>query len=733
MELNNIYNMDCLEGMKLLADNSVDAIVTDPPYWLSFMGKKRDYDVPSQEIREEALRVLKPWWYLLSFAGTRTQHRMAVRIEDAWFEIRDMIAWVYWCLSEDTEILTKDGWKDYSKITWYCPVYCYNVDKDIFEYHLPTNYFLYENKYPAYRIQSGDTDQIVSRNHRVAVEQDWRIIFKYAETLKQQENIPILESVSEMWETIWNEHKRTSYKEQILLWLCMKSYIREKEMNIEGNKLYVWENLWDMLNTIYDKEKKTLKVLLEQMQLNSEMTGISEALTQVKELMDWTIKNIIQSKNVMTELQVLEELRNSYKEEMKVCKSNDKICEMSYWVYWNEQEWLICDGTQTCCCNWNMKTTNKDWVCPSCKSQCRGQQHWESDVVQNELRTQELWALKRYTTTLATITEIEYDWYVWCVKVPTWCFVARRNWKIFITGNSGFPKSLNIGKAVDKLQGNEREQFERTDGAGNKQDYLESDRTKSEAGVFGGDKQVFMDSKGTSEWEGWGTALKPALEPITVARKPLWEKTVAENCLKWGTGGINIDWCRVEMPDREEYEAKQRTFKSATGKVGELSWKNSSPLNDPETSIENSKLGRFPANFIHDWSNEVVDLFPNDNARFFYCAKASKSERNKGCENIPIKDPDYRTDTGKGSYVDKWIAPQSNSHPTVKPIALMEYLVKLVSREDAVVLDPFTWSWSTLIACKKLKRQYIWFELDEDYITIAEARLQSIKSEDTLL
>jgi tRNA G10 N-methylase Trm11 len=94
-------------------------------------------------------------------------------------------------------------------------------------------------------------------------------------------------------------------------------------------------------------------------------------------------------------------------------------------------------------------------------------------------------------------------------------------------------------------------------------------------------------------------------------------------------------------------------------------------------------------------------------SRFFYCAKASKSERNKGCENL------------EGWY----------NHPTVKPVQLMEYLVKLVSREDAVVLDPFTWSWSTLIACKKLKRQYIWFELDEDYITIAEARLQSIKSE----
>ena len=86
---------DCLEKLKELEDNSVDSVVTDPPYGISFMGKKWDYDVPSKEIWKECLRVLKPGGYLLSFAGTRTQHRMAVNIEDAGFEIRDMIAWVY--------------------------------------------------------------------------------------------------------------------------------------------------------------------------------------------------------------------------------------------------------------------------------------------------------------------------------------------------------------------------------------------------------------------------------------------------------------------------------------------------------------------------------------------------------------------------------------------------------------------------------------------------------------
>src|SRR5680860_674469 len=95
MELNLVYCENCLDTMSRMADNSVDSIVTDPPYGLSFMGKKWDYDVPSVAIWKECLRVLKPGGYLLAFAGTRTQHRMCCNIEDAGFEIRDMIAWIY--------------------------------------------------------------------------------------------------------------------------------------------------------------------------------------------------------------------------------------------------------------------------------------------------------------------------------------------------------------------------------------------------------------------------------------------------------------------------------------------------------------------------------------------------------------------------------------------------------------------------------------------------------------
>jgi site-specific DNA-methyltransferase (adenine-specific) len=123
---------------------------------------------------------------------------------------------------------------------------------------------------------------------------------------------------------------------------------------------------------------------------------------------------------------------------------------------------------------------------------------------------------------------------------------------------SGFPKSLNMGKAVDRLQGNEREDL--GESANNR------DRSKHEYNSVGNVGSNARITKGTSEWEGWGTALKPAHEPICLARKPLAEKTVAENCLKWGVGGINIDGCRVEYQDEKDKKEGQSSRPNSTSK-----------------------------------------------------------------------------------------------------------------------------------------------------------------------
>ena len=385
-----LYNGDCLEIMRSMPDNSVDSIVTDPPYGLSFMGKKWDYDVPSVEIWAECLRVLKPGGHLLAFAGTRTQHRMAVRIEDAGFEIRDMIAWVY---------------------------------------------------------------------------------------------------------------------------------------------------------------------------------------------------------------------------------------------------------------------------------------------------------------------------------------------------GSGFPKSLDVSKAIDKAAGAER------DVIGVREDFAKRMSLSKRPGTANVGGYVNPQAAGeitapatddARQWHGWGTALKPALEPITVARKPLIG-TVVANVLEYGTGALNIDGCRV---------ATNESLKGGGSPIMRYDGQNDRPCwgeGYTRNATEGNVLGRWPANLIHDGSDEVVAGFPQSQvsgsakngkrsdatpegifgkrpqgqqhndygsaARFFYCAKASKKDRGEG-----------------------------NAHPTVKPTDLMAYLCRLVTPPGGVVLDPFMGSGSTGKAAQREGFRFIGIEREPAYMEIASSRIRSAES-----
>jgi DNA modification methylase len=276
---------------------------------------------------------------------------------------------------------------------------------------------------------------------------------------------------------------------------------------------------------------------------------------------------------------------------------------------------------------------------------------------------------------------------------------------------SGFPKSLDISKAIDKAAGAEREILNYKNlGAGitsfemggvntgktlNGRDPIKAQKRAEKAQNY---EITAPATDAAKEWEGWGTALKPALEPITVARKPI-EQTVAANVLKYGTGGLNIDGARVEA---------------------------------------GNDLGRWPANLIHDGSEEVLKLFPeagsmdpnprnnkvktgqngiygtfeavttqgySDNggsaARFFYCPKASKSERDNGLKE------------------------NKNFHPTVKPVDLMRYLVKLVTPKGGTVLDPFNGSGTTGVACKLEGFNYVGLEFDPEYCKISRARIEN--------
>lgn len=206
------------------------------------------------------------------------------------------------------------------------------------------------------------------------------------------------------------------------------------------------------------------------------------------------------------------------------------------------------------------------------------------------------------------------------------------------------------------------------------------------------------------EWQGWGTALKPAHEPIVVARKPL-AGTVATNVLAHGTGALNIDGCRVATDEKLGGGAEKATTVDQKGNDGWVRpW-----MEDPvareahaarvRSNVERAEsLGRFPANVIHDGSDEVVAAFPDSNgsaARFFYCAKASKADRGA-----------------------------DNRHPTVKPTALMRYLCRLVTPPGGTVLDPFTGSGSTGKAAILEGFRFIGIEREAEYVAIAQARCE---------
>jgi len=219
---------------------------------------------------------------------------------------------------------------------------------------------------------------------------------------------------------------------------------------------------------------------------------------------------------------------------------------------------------------------------------------------------------------------------------------------------------------------------------------------------------------------GFGTALKPAYEPIVLAMKPL-EGTYAQNMLKYGTGGLNIDGCRIGDNPQYKYNADKNgtTFHGKQGnRIKRTAEKNKNQY------IESTK-GRYPSDFIHDGSEEVIDLLDSA-ARFFYCAKASRKDRDEGLEDLePQRDSDRIKDDGAGgdNPRNRTNKPQLNFHPTVKPTDLMRYLCRLVTPKNGIILDPFMGSGSTGKAAMLEGFQFTGIELEEKYFNLAIKRI----------
>jgi site-specific DNA-methyltransferase (adenine-specific) len=373
---------------------------------------------------------------------------------------------------------------------------------------------------------------------------------------------------------------------------------------------------------------------------------------------------------------------------------------------------------------------------------------WDSFVPQPVFWKECLRVLKPGGHLLSFAGTRTYDWIVMGLRIAGFEIRDQIAWLY----GSGFPKSHDISKAIDKSMGAEREVV----GNGNSGKSRNVLNASNYPETFGGEFNITAPSTDEAkQWQGWGTALKPALEPIVMARKPL-DGTVANNVLKHGVGGINIDGCRVGTEELT-YEKV-----SSMGKTGEFSGQGLTRQNGGLVSMgEVTVNGRFPANVIHDGSDEVISKFPNTEAggsiskayedkaslygdykqkqpfesyedtgsasRFFYTAKSSQSERNfglSGFEDREIETDHPRTNKPDIAYQRASTA-RKNIHPTVKPIDLMRYLVRLVTPKGGLCLDPFMGSGTTAIACKAEKIDYIGCEMEQDYLKIAEARIKA--------
>ena len=328
---------------------------------------------------------------------------------------------------------------------------------------------------------------------------------------------------------------------------------------------------------------------------------------------------------------------------------------------------------------------------------------------------------------------------------------------------SGFPKSLDVSKSIDKSKGVKREVV----------GYKPYTQQDIRGGGYDSEKAQLKErlpseitlpvSEEAKEWEGWGTALKPAWEPILVFRKPVIG-TVAENVLKYGTGAMNIDECRIMTEENTHRVIKVPRFKGTHYAGGNIY----DPREDGQWEGGGNPKGRWPANLMHDGSEEVIDEleqygekksgvmragtlrstdggyhgdFPETAclhdtygdigsvSRFFYCAKADKGERDLGLESEDGEFMDEGREEGSpGGTNPRNRGAQTarkNFHPTVKPVELMKWLINLVSRENSLILDPFVGSGSTLVACKKLGRKVVGIEKDESYCKITEKRLKA--------
>jgi DNA modification methylase len=758
--MNRIYQddlLDYLRGHEWLALSGylprAHAVFCDPPYFLGsivkrfgksnsaeastpigkrmargFMGQSWDgFESPEhyQSWVTEWANLLRSFVYpgalLLAFGGTRTYHRLAAGLEDAGWTIADSLMWTYACVDESTEVLTKDGWKHYSDSLESQHILCYDKETDSFNWEKPNHVFKYQISDTVYRIQSDYTDQLVTRNHRVLVEREGTLLFQFAEYLapEQEIRVPILESVRDVWLAVQDASFRNCKTEPILQGVPKSKTKRTapsypnsngKSRDDIGYLRYMWKRVLETELLDYQNREQFLQLLMQRERTSQD---IEKTCSQSAGRVVGRCGEVTQGKDDWGEQSGLEGGGYLPQPQGKLCESANQVCSLSSAIHQHGPQGWLCDGTSFACSpgDWPSSKTNRS--CSSRGSQCYEQQLGKFRIIRQQSGPQTIRTSRLAQADLARIEPIHYEGLVWCPNIPSGAFVARRNGKVFITGNSGFPK------------GHRQELDFRVARHGGRHGYITNDAMLNTSL-----KERLAYLKLEQQWRGWNIALKPAYEPIVVARAP-FSDTYADLARLYGTGGINIDgsringrWpanfmldCSCETPHELGCPANILDQQSGDVKAG-----GSLSGQEPSKPAGGVVYGR--------WDRHTWDSYNDEGgaSRFFFCTKAKTWEREAGLSLTSRKVNDGRQSPIDTPY-QRGETKRRNTHPTVKPIQLTEYLARLilppVLDEPRRLLVPFSGSGSEMIGAHLAGWDEVTgFEQSAEYVDIANQRLE---------
>jgi DNA modification methylase len=582
LPLGEVVCGDALEVLRGLPDNCVSSVVTDPPAGIGFMGLAFDHDRGGRlqwvawlsAILAECYRVAKPGATLACWALPRTSHWTGCAIEDAgWFPF-DVVTHIFGCLSEDTEVLIDGRWEQYPKAVAGHRALCYNVDADSFEWQPIQEVFVYDYCDTAVSLRSDHTDQLVTRGHRCLVERGGGFVFETAETLEPEVRVPVLEDLPGLLAALPLRQPDTGAAEHDL-----REDLRKDRNGAGPEETQGSAGLPMVREDVQAKEPNSLLAGEDlRVQVPGCPQGVAAWIPGTHERgrgdgpgrMDGGEPPVLPRQDDRREEPSLEGRGDVHAQARDI--RADQVCPVPAGLPADGPQGRVCDGAPPVRGAGAGEVSPEDGDGSPQEPRSPGQQPAEPGTVREQPGPQAVRASRFTSTSVVRVTPVHYEGKVWCLRVPTGAFVARRNGRVFVTGNSGFPKSLDISKALDKRAGAEREVVGTT---GRCIGPSQGD------GAFGGQNAFretgWQDSNLATapatdlarEWEGYGTALKPACEFWWLARKPC-EGGFAANAEKHGVSGLWIDGCRVgTAPDPASWAAHRTAVDDAGGRIGQ--------------------------------------------------------------------------------------------------------------------------------------------------------------------